>query len=364
MSLVAIDARESGTSTGRYIDKLIENLNEINPGHKVIVLTKKHRIEFIKSIAPNFEVVECNYKEFTFSEQLGFWRQLHHLNADLVHFGMVQQPIFYQGRTVTTMHDLTTARYRNPAKNWLVFTIKQMVYKRINSIIAHKTDAVITGTDFVKDDVSKFAGINSSKITVTYEAADKIKDKSEPIENLEDTKFIMYVGRPQPHKNLERLVQAYKLLKDNHPELKLVFAGKKDVLYKRLERFAKKQGVEDVIFAGFVSEGQLRWLYENTAAYVFPSLSEGFGLPGLEAMMHNAPVVSSDATCLPEVYGDAVKYFDPTDVEDMAASINDLLTKSALRKSLVDKGSKQAAKYSWRRMAEQTLAIYNDVLNK
>jgi glycosyltransferase involved in cell wall biosynthesis len=112
-----------------------------------------------------------------------------------------------------------------------------------------------------------------------------------------------------------------------------------------------------------VSEGQLRWLYENCAAYVFPSLSEGFGLPGLEAMVHGAPVVSSNATCLPEVYGEAAHYFDPLDVDDIASKIGETLDNEALRSNLIKKGKEQAAKYSWRRTAEQTLEVYEKALN-
>ena len=173
----------------------------------------------------------------------------------------------------------------------------------------------------------------------------------------------MYIGRPTPHKNLERLVQAFRLLQPQYPELKLVLAGKKDTNYRRVEAKVRQQGMENsVVFTDFVSEGQLRWLYENCAAYVFPSLSEGFGLPGLEAMVHGAPVVSSNATCLPEIYGNAAHYFDPLDTQAMADAINEVLNNAALRQELINRGKDQAAKYSWKRMAEQTLAVYEQVL--
>src|SRR3982750_1610367 len=96
----------------------------------------------------------------------------------------------------------------------------------------------------------------------------------------------------------------------------------------------------------------------NSAAYVFPSLSEGFGLPGLEAMIHGAPVISSGATCLPEVYGDAAHYFDPKSTNAMAIKINDVLSKASLRAQLIQKGRIRANKFSWKRMAQQTLKIY------
>lgn len=363
MKKIAIDARMSGTSTGRYIDKLIEYLAEIKPAYKIIILTKKDRIDFMHSIAPKFEVVECPYKEFTFAEQTGFLKQLKSLKLNLIHFGMVQQPIFLRGKNVTTMHDLTTVRFRNTGKNWLVFTIKQWIYKWVNRIVPRTSEAIITPTQYVKDDVAKFAHINSRKITVTYEAADKINDAPELVEGLDEgDKFIMYVGQPFPHKNLGRLIQAFQILKQTHPELKLVLAGKKSVLYKQHQKDAERLEIPDVIFPGFISEGQLRWLYEHTGAYVFPSLSEGFGLPGLEAMVHGAPVVSSNATCLPEVYGDAAEYFDPLSIDEMVKAVSKVVYSKQLADTLRELGSKQANKYSWRHMADQTLEVYRSVL--
>lgn len=359
---IVIDARESGTSTGRYIDKLIEYLYKLKPTYDIVVLTKSHQIDYIQKIAPKFTVVKCDYTEFGFGEQLGLAWQLYRLRPDLVHFGMTQQPILYLGHTVTTIHDLTTMRFRNPSKNRLVFAVKQWVYSWVIKIAARKSRTVITPSEFVKDDVAKYAHLNSRKIKVTYEAADAITDKSEPVAGLENEPFIMYIGRPLPHKNLRRLITAFTQLQAKQPDLKLVLAGKKDSLYKKHERRVKREGIENVVFTDFVSEGQLRWLYENCSAYVFPSLSEGFGLPGLEAMTHGAPVVSSNATCLPEVYGDAAEYFDPLDIEDLTKKINKVLTNEKRRKELIQLGKKQAGKYSWQKMAEQTLAVYSDHL--
>ncbi len=172
----------------------------------------------------------------------------------------------------------------------------------------------------------------------------------------------MYVGRPTPHKNLERLIEAFQIVKAQHPALHLVLAGKKDINYKQIEANVKAKQISQVSFTDFISDGQLRWLYENCQAYVFPSLSEGFGLPGLEAMQHSAPVVSSDATCLPEVYGDAAHYFDPLNIQSMADAINEVITDQTLRSKLIDNGTQRVQTFSWRRMAQQTLIIYEQVL--
>lgn len=362
MSKIVIDARESGTSTGRYVDKLIEHLHKLGPKHAVIILTKAERTDFFAKVAPDFVVVQTPFKEFTFDEQIGFRRQLRGLEADLVHFGMVQQPVLYRGRVITTMHDLTTVRFKNPSKNPVVYWLKQQVYKWVNKKAARKSVAVITPTQYVKDDVVKFARIPPEKVAVTYEAADFIADSPVPVEGLVAKQFIMYVGRPTPHKNLGRLIDAFALMQKTRPELHLVLVGKTDANYERHAAYVRQKGIQNVVFTGFASDAQLRWLYEHTKAYAFPSLSEGFGLPPLEAMTHGAPVAASSASCIPEVLGDAAYYFDPLDVAGMAAKIGEVVDDPLIREDLVEKGQKQAAKYSWDRMAKQTMAVYERAL--
>lgn len=358
---IVIDARESGTSTGRYIDKLVEYLHKLKPQHEIILLAKSHRIEYLHKIAPSFKIARADYKEFTFAEQLGLLRRIYKLKPDLVHFGMTQQPILYTGKAVTTVHDLTTIRFTNPSKNPAAFKLKQLVYKIVIRIVAHKSAAIITPSKFVKQDLAKYSKVSGKKIYVTYEAADSIREPAKPVPGV-TSPFLMYVGRPTPHKNLRRLIEAYSLSRIFHPQLKLVLAGKEDKLYKRHRKWANKEQVEGLIFTGYVSEGQLRWLYERTAAYVFPSLSEGFGLPGLEAMAHGAPVLASNATCLPEVYGPGADYFDPKDVKDMSDKINHVLDDVKHARSLSRHGQARARQFSWLRMAKQTLAIYEKTL--
>lgn len=364
MKTIAIDARDSGTSTGRYIDKLVEHLHTLQPKYEIVVLTKPHRLDYMTAIAPSFKAIACPHKEFTFDEQIGLKKQLDQLHPDLVHFAAVQQPVWYGGAVVTTMQDLTTLRFRNPAKNPIIFTLKQQVYRWVNLRVARKSKLLITPTEFVKQDVIRLAHIDPAKITVTLESSDSLPTPAEPVEAVAGKRFIMYVGRPTPHKNLERLVQAFALLQPDQPDLYLVLAGKKDANYNRIETTAQEQGITNIILTDFVSDQQLRWLYEHCQAYVFPSLSEGFGLPGLEAMRHGAPVVSSNATCLPEVHGDAALYFDPLNIQNMADTINQVLQDEALRQKLITDGHTHVGTFSWQRMAEQTLEVYRRALEE
>src|SRR5689334_10714887 len=137
MSKIVIDARElNATGTGTYLKHLLDELQGLDRKNNYTVLLKPKDMESWQSRNKRFTPLVCPYKEFTFSEQTGFLKQLRQLKPDLVHFAMVQQPILYRGKVVTTMHDLTTARFDNPSKNWLVFKIKQLVYRWVNIVAA------------------------------------------------------------------------------------------------------------------------------------------------------------------------------------------------------------------------------------
>lgn len=363
MAKIVIDVRELRTSTGRYMERLVHYLQKVDTENKYVILLKPKDFDGWKPTNPNFTKVKTPYKEFTFGEQIGLKKQIKKLQADLVHFPMTQQPILYRGKVVTSILDTTTIRYKNPSKNSVVFWVKQQVYKFVTVWVARKSKQVITISNYVKKDVAKYCKIKTTKINTTYLAADTIRDLPVPVPELRNKQFIFYVGRPMPHKNLDGLMKAFEILKKDHPDLILVLGGKKDALYAEHEKTAKKMGLSDsVIFTGFISEGQLKWLYQNCRAYVFPSFSEGFGLPGLEAMIHRAPVAASEATCLPEVYGDAAQYFNPHDAFDMARTIDRILTDTRLRSEMIIAGRKRASEFSWQRCAEETLEVYKKAL--
>jgi len=364
MKHIVIDARQLYTSSGRYTEGLLRYLQQIDYEHRYTVLVTPKDAEVWQATNPLFTKVVCPTKEFTFAEQTTMLKQIKNLRPDLVFFPFVQQPIFYRGPVVTTIQDLTTLRFRNPTKNWLIFTVKRWVYSWVNKRAMHKSRLLIAPTKFVRDDAVAFSHVPASKFTVTYESADPLPRSSSPLPYLQKKDFIMYVGRPQPHKNLWRLIEAFQILQKTRPALLLVLVGKKDAAYDLIEARVKKEGIANIIFAGFVPDAGLRWVYEHCRAYVFASLSEGFGLPPLEAMLHGAPVVSSNASCIPEVLGDAPHYFDPLDVPDMARAIAEVLDDPALRTKLIQKGAKQVAKYSWKRMAEQTLNVFKKALNE
>jgi glycosyltransferase involved in cell wall biosynthesis len=362
MSKIVIDCREIKTSSGRYVERLIHYLQKIDKTNTYYALLKPSDFDDWTFENKSFNKVLCGAKEFTWSEQTKLKEIIEELKPDLTHFTFAQQPAFYKGKRVTTIHDLTTLRFDNPDKNILVFRYKQKVYAWLIKRVVKKSKQVIVPSNFVKQDLIRFTNVSESKVNVIYEAADKITEKPKTLDNLVGKKFIMYIGRPTPHKNLERLIEAFIKLKQDDKDLCLVLAGKEDNNYREIRDKVENKGYKDIVFTGYISDAELRWLYENCQAYVFPSLSEGFGLPGLEAMVHGAPVVSSKATCLPEVYGEAAEYFDPLDVGSIGSAISNVLVNKERKQQLIELGFKQASKYSWGKMAQQTLDVYKKAL--
>lgn len=364
MARIVIDGREILGTTGRYIRKLLEYLQQIDTENEYIVLMHQNGFDETVLSGKNFSKVLVTEKKFSIAEQLTLPKVIERLKPDLVHFTMTNQPVFMKANVVTTIHDLTPMKYRNLPGNSLTYILKSYIFGWVTKKAAKKSKTILTGTRFAKADIADFTGVNQDKITVTLESADAIPGEPKPLENLVGKKFVFYTGRAQPHKNLEKLIKSYEILYNSQPEVFLVLAGKKDASYEHIESIAEKSPArENIVFTGFVDDTELKWLYQNAEAYVFPSLSEGFGLPGLEAMVHDCPVISSNATCLPEVYGDAAVYFNPNNPQEMAEKILRVLSNPKLKRDLIAKGHTQAAKYSWRRMAEQTLEVYKKTLS-
>jgi len=177
--------------------------------------------------------------------------------------------------------------------------------------------------------------------------------------------YLLYVGNAYPHKNLERLLQAFKIILKESPNLSLILVGRIDYFYNRLQKKVRELNLDNkIIFTDRVSDKILNDLYKNALIYIFPSLSEGFGLPGLEAMKQGLPVVCSDQGPLPEIYGQAAVYFNGEDIKEMAQTILQVISNDNLRENMKKQGYLQVKKYSWQRCAQETLEVYNQVLER
>jgi glycosyltransferase involved in cell wall biosynthesis len=362
---IVIDARIINSGTGRYIERLLHYLEEIDQENEYIILVRQADFDYYKPSNPHFRIVQAEFDNYSLGEQLGFARLLYRLKPDLVHFCMPQQPLLYLGPAVTSILDLNLLRITsNDDMGSLELRVKKSIFGAMLWIIAKRTKHVLTISNYSKQDIINFSHIKPEKVTVAYPAADTIDGQSVPVPAYQDVPFIMYVGRAEPYKNNRGLMKLHQQLLGTNPELRLVIVGRKDVLREADIKWVSKQGYKNIDFLGFVPDEQLAWLYAHTRAYVFPSFMEGFGLPGLEAMAYGAPVAASNASCIPEILGDAAIYFDPHDPDDMQRVVGDLINDESKRSELAAKGRTQTRKYSWHRMAEQTLAVYKAVLSR
>lgn len=364
---IVIDARIRRSTTGRYTDRLVQHLQKIDHYHRYTILVQPD--DPWKMENANFSTVRCPFPQFSVNplHQLKFAWQLYRLKPDLVHFTMTQQPLLYFGKIVTTTHDTTMYNFvRRGTTPLPLYKAKMALYTFLVWWSHRKSNKIIVPTKTVAHEFEELQPFVTKKLVVTYESSEPaMAAKSKQPEGISGD-FLLYVGTAFPHKNLPRLIEGFELLLKERPNLKLVMTGKREEKHMvELMAWAKdRPSFQSIILPGFVSDAELKWLYEHCAAYVFASLSEGFGLPPLEAMAHGAPVVSSDASCMPEVYGDAAHYFNAKKPKNIADKVEEVLSDKKLRTQLIANGHEQLKKYSWSRMAEETLTVYKDVLDE
>jgi glycosyltransferase involved in cell wall biosynthesis len=353
---IGIDARNDGTGVGRYTFSLLRELAKLDRENEYVLFLSRDRFASYAAPGPNFRTVEAAIPWFTLREQLELPRLVRRERLDLVHYPHVTVPLLSSTPFVVTIHDLnyldTSAISRRAAlrAGYRVELAKVRRARRLIAVSEHTRDTVV-----------RELGVDPARVAVTYEAADAPAvdpDPTTPGRYDLDAPYFLYVGSAYPYKNLARLIDAFARL---DAEYRLVLAGDHEDFGAALREQAAGLG-ERIVFPGRVSEAELAALYAGALAYAFVSVSEGFGLPGLEAMQAGVPVVAADAGSLPEVYGDAARYCDPLDVESIAAALAEVATDEKLRRRLVARGRQRAGKFSWASTAEQTLAVYREAL--
>ncbi len=369
---IVIDARMYGlehAGSGRYILNLIKQIEKIDKKNNYFILLRKKYYRKMKFKNKRFKKILVDIPHYSFKEQLFLPGVLRKLKPDLVHFPQFNVPIFWQGKYVITIHDLIKHQsrgMRTTTKQAPLYWFKYLAYQ-VNIFSAVKrAQKIIIPSRWWKKELMKIYHLKPEKIMVTYEGAGEFLNKKPSISSAAALKkygiskpFIIYTGSLYPHKNVLRLVEAIIRLNEEGKRLFLVIACARSVFLKRFKKEIEKiKGLDFVVLAGFVPDEELIALYQEAEAFVTPSLLEGFGLPGLEAMAAGLPVISSNVSCLPEIYGQAAVYFDPLDVNDIVKKIEDLVGNEKKRQILIQKGFEQVKKYSWKEMAKQTLKVY------
>jgi glycosyltransferase involved in cell wall biosynthesis len=371
MAKILIDARLYGLENaglGRYTLNLIQELVKIDQNNNYVVLLRKKYFDSL--IFPeNWKKVLTNFKHYSFSEQIKLKKIIESEAPDLVHFPHFNVPIFYKGKYIVTIHDLLMHRQSGLSATTLIpplYFLKRIAYKTIFRKAVTGASKIIVPSNAVRKEVEDYYKLNTKKTETIYEGVDeKIEGKENPEKVLEkykiNEKYFLYVGNAYPHKNLKRAIEAIILLnKESDQKVILAIASSRNIFTQRLQKLIKKLGGgEFVKLLGFVPDSDLGILYKNSVAFVFPSLSEGFGLPGLEAMSLDCPVLASDIPVFREIYKDNVIYFNPYDFSAMETAMKNIIKMDNEERNARKQKAKEFAKiYSWSKMAKETLAIY------
>ncbi len=370
---VVIDARMYGlehAGIGRYVMNLLREIKKQKPKTKIILLVKKEKLEGVKSeLGADFEYWPVKSRHYSLAEQLEIPWVLRKIKPDLVHFPHFNIALFWSGDLVVTIHDLIKHYFRGRETTthspWLYWP-KYWSYRFLVGLALRRSRLIFTPSRYWRKKLISDFGLDPDKVIVTYEAVDPeffrlIQQQSSVnlIPTVPQEPFLIYTGSVYPHKNIERLLLALKKI----PQLKLAVACSRSVFLDRVTHLVARLGLGSrVVFLGFVADQKLVALYRRALALVQPSLMEGFGLTGLEAMAVGCPVLAARASCLPEIYGPAALYFNPLDPEDIAKKIKRILTDEQLRKKLIKLGGVQVKKYSWHKTAQKTLIGYQKAL--
>ena len=288
-------------------------------------------------------------------------------DAELFHATEHLLPPFHDSPTVLTVHDMIFKLFPQ--------TQKRLNYWYLNAtmpLYCRRADAIVTVSECSKRDIVAHYSLDPAKVSVIYEAAGPEFRPASPAEQDQarqryslPEQFLIHVGVIEPRKNLTRLVEALQRLRGEGLTIPLVVVGPKGWLYDDFfQRLDQLQVRDAVCFPGYVPLTDLAAVYSAARLAAMPSIYEGFGLPVLEAMACGTPVICSRTSSLPEIGGDAARYFDPLSVEEMAAAIRTVWTDPDLHAAMRQQGLAQAARFSWQRAAQQTMALYNRILDQ
>lgn len=371
MLRVAIDARRlrrQKTGVANHIYYLIKGLLE--GGHECVIFAPSDHALPTFPLEDRLTIIRVpgditvSLKRYAVENVL-FPHLLQHENIDLFHapdsLGVPRLPV----PVVLTVHDLIPL-HTGEYLNW--FT-KQLYRHSIQQSVS-RADYIITISKYSKQELIRYLGVSPSRISVVYNGFSVVQDNHVHSTDFDfplPEQFILYVGGLGPRKNIVRMLKAYALFRQKHPDappLLLTGALKPDIVQQIREYrtlITQLELTNVVKLTGFLTDEQLTFLRKRAFFAVYVSTFEGFGLPILEAMYEGVPVITGNVTAMPEIAGDAALLADPYDPYDIAFNMDLLYQHESLRKDLSEKGKKRATCFSWEMMTQQTIEVYQRI---
>jgi glycosyltransferase involved in cell wall biosynthesis len=351
------------TGSGQYVRALVTALKQRDAANEYIVMMPST----VGGQRSMFGHLRDNFAKVWF-EQIAFVNACRRAHVTLAHVPYFGSPFFPPSRTVVTIHDLIPLIL--PAYRGSVLV---RAYTALAASSARRADAIIADSECSKRDIVNRLKINAARVGVVYLAADAryrpLGDAAQ-VETVRrkyalPEKYLLYLGGYDQRKNLRVIIEAFARLPEFYRagyQLALagVTLGKDSEFFPDPRRLARAANLpaDAICYVGGIDETDKPALYAGAAVFLFPSLYEGFGLPPLEALACGTPVICANASSLPEVVGDAAITLPPDDVPAWADALRAVLSDEARRATLRERGIAQAEKFSWRRTAEETLAVY------
>lgn len=361
MKKIGIDARlYFQTGVGVYIRNLLFYLQDLIPfDWQVFIYLMKKDSKKINFKNKNFVKREANFRWHSFSEQIGYVHLLYKDRLDLMHFTYFSYPILYKKKFVATVHDLTPLIFKTgkaSTKNSVFYQIKYWLFQIVLSSQIKNASSIITPSQAVKHQIINHYGKrHQSKIFPIYEGINQELVKVKENLNLEKKfkkDFFIYVGNFYPHKNLENLIKAFSKIEGNY---QLVLIGPDDFFSSRLTCYINTISQNKrIIFYHNAKKEDLVFFYKNAKALIHPSLSEGFGLPLIEAVYFKTPIIASNIEVFKEILGDQYLFFDPNNLNDIVDKIN-----MFLKKKVQFDYKNISGRYSFQEMTKRIIQIYN-----
>ncbi len=365
---IAIDARKlRDFGIGTYLRNILIELSRLDRETEYVVLCRPDDVEAGDVLGRNFRMVPESAKPYSIGEQYRIPLALARERVRLVHEPHYVLPPLVRCRSVVTIHDCIHLMF----PQYLPGKLAHIYAKGSMWAASHKADRILTVSEASKRDILRFFDVPADKVSVIYNAIDERFLAPANAERMElvrqryqlDHPFVLYVGNIKPHKNIERLIDAFGRARSQcGDDVKLIIIGDEISKYPALRQSVHKHKLDKhVRFLGFQPMETLAAVYRLARAFVFPSLYEGFGLPPLEAMACGAPVVTSNVSSLPEVAGGAALLVDPYDADAIANGIVQAVTDEALRADLIRRGLERAHSFSWPQSVKKIHEIYMQV---
>lgn len=359
--------------------ELIRNLQEIDHVNEYFIFVSPDEDNTVLKETANFKIITLEGGSYPMWEQFALPKAAKKYGCEILHCTSNTAPVNCNIPLVTTLHDIIYME----SSYLKILTGTATPYQKFGNVyrklivprVVNKSRKIITVSHFEKNRIADFFGMkNDNRLSAVYNG---VSEHFKPVTNEADLKrvkdkyhlpdnFFFFLGNTDPKKNTKGTLKAFSdFLKQTGSDHKLVMLDyDRTELEKLLDEIGDKNLIDKIILTGYVINTDLPAIYCQSNIFLYPSLRESFGIPMLEAMACGVPVITSNTSSMPEVAGDAAIIIDPFKPEEITAAMISIYNDATKRNQLIEDGFVQAARFSWKAMAQDVLKIYNQIASK